>query len=489
MLKPFQVSLLSDIETPVSLFYKLSRGSDTAFLFESSDGDRRTARFSILGIDPLLSLRYQDGQVTMTDSTGKESEREPCADLFERLQELQVAHGLCGPAHSQEELPFTAGWVGYLGYGMTRYFEGTPQQSHDPLGVPDAYMALYDTAVVFDHLYRRIRFISYRTEAEARQLWAQVQAAVDEHANGSVKNTLQPIYYQDDMSDASIFEGVANSVTREHFCQRVQEAQAYIREGQVFQIVLAQRFSLPVHGQPLDIYRVVQSLNPSPYAYYLQFPEFVYLGSSPETFVTVNGDNIVLRALAGTRPRGQTPMEDEAMMAELRASEKEMAEHRMLVDLARNDLGRVCQAGTVRVGELARLLKYSHVMHLSTEVFGRLQAGQNGFSALKSCFPRGTVSGAPKIRAMELLSRLESERRGIYAGFVGYFDQAGNADGAIAIRSVLIKDGVAHVHAGAGIVHDSTPEGEYEETRNKAKSILKAVRIAERISQYASPCC
>lgn len=223
------------------------------------------------------------------------------------------------------------------------------------------------------------------------------------------------------------------------------------------------------------------SLNPSPYAYFLKFPRFAYVGSSPETFVSCHDGEVVLRALAGTRPRGTTPEADERLAAELRADEKELAEHRMLVDLGRNDLGKTCRVGSVKIGEIAKIVRYTHVMHLATEISGRLREDKNAFDVFQSCFPRGTVSGAPKIRAMQLLSQLEPEHRGIYSGVVGYIDREGNMDGAIAIRSALIKNGHAHVNAGAGIVHDSDPKSEYEETRNKAKSMLKAIRLAERM--------
>jgi anthranilate synthase component 1 len=263
----------------------------------------------------------------------------------------------------------------------------------------------------------------------------------------------------------------------------VQEAQGYIAEGQVFQIVVAQRFALPAVASALDIYRILQALNPSPYAYLLRLPGFEYLGSSPETFVKCANGQVLLRAIAGTRRRGRDEAEDALMAEELQQCEKELAEHHMLVDLGRNDLGRVCRVGSVKPGALAQLVKYTHVMHLATEISGQLAPDKNCFDVFRSCFPRGTVSGAPKVRAMELLSRLEKERRGVYSGVVGYFDFRGNIDGAIAIRSALIKDGVAHVTAGAGVVFDSVPHEEYLETRNKARSVLQSIAAANTLAK------
>jgi anthranilate synthase component 1 len=282
------------------------------------------------------------------------------------------------------------------------------------------------------------------------------------------------------LSEQEIFDGVTGPFTKDSFLNSVRKTKQFIREGQAFQIVLSQRFSVGVKKPAIDIYRYLQATNPSPYAYFLKCPDFVYLGSSPETFVRCTQGHALLRAIAGTRPRGKNEEEDVQLAKELKANEKEMAEHRMLVDLGRNDLGRVSKPGTVHIGEIACLTKYTHVMHLFTEVMGQLDAGKTSFDVFQSCFPAGTVSGAPKVRAMQLLFELEPEQRGVYSGSVGYFDLAGNMDGAIAIRSALIKDGFAHVNAGGGIVFDSDPETEYNETRNKAKSILQAIKLAQK---------
>ncbi len=478
MASPTVITFLSDVETPVSLFHKVSSDESIAFLLESTDGDSRLARYSFIGLSPRKSVLFRNGMAVVMDHLTGQEEMVTFENPLHVLQELQVQ--VLNPEDARPDFPFSGGWVGYMGYGATRYFDAIPQQEVDPLGVPDGYYGLYDTVLLYDHLYRRITFLSYRDEEKAKELWEDVSQRLAYNAS------LRPMYYNKDIPDEAIFERVTGPMSQERFCEAVRQAKSYIQEGQVFQIVVAHRFSLPLTSAPIDVYRAIQSINPSPYSYVLKFPDFVYLGSSPETFVKCHNGKVILRALAGTRPRGRTMSEDQALEAELLASAKEMAEHRMLVDLGRNDLGRVCNVGTVEVGPIATLSRYTHVMHLATELTGTLRSDKSAYDVFQSCFPRGTVSGAPKIRAMHLLAELEPERRGVYSGVVGYFDHYGNMDGAIAIRSTLIKDGFAHVHAGAGVVYDSEPLAEYEETRNKAKSILKAIQIAERIGHHVS---
>lgn len=476
---PLVETLLSDVETPVSLFYKLTQSARTAFLFESAEGDRRVARFSFMGVDPCLSVMIAEGQATVCHHRQHTTQRVACDDPTALLADLAQAHlPVVAPKTGLlKTFPFTAGWVGVMGYGATRYFEAVPQQAENPQGTPDGAYGLYDSVIVFDHLFRRLYLISYAPPDEAAAWLARVRAAIADH------HTAPPaLCYPPDASLPDPFAGVQSAVGEAAFKQGVAQAKAYIAEGQAFQIVLSHRFYRPVSASPLTVYRTLQAVNPSPYAYFLQFPEFAYLGSSPETYVSCLEGRVTLRALAGTRPRGATPAEDAALAASLRADEKELAEHRMLVDLGRNDLGRVCRAATVTTGEIGCITWYTHVMHLATEISGDLQPGKTAYDVFRSCFPRGTVSGAPKIRAMELLATMEHERRGFYAGAVGYFDIDGNMDGAIAIRSALIRDGQAHVNAGAGLVADSTPEGEWQETRNKARSVLTALALAEQMS-------
>jgi anthranilate synthase component 1 len=480
---PFAQSFSADLGTPVALFHKLSRSEPFSFLFESTEGDARLARYSFLSTDPCLTVKFDHGMVTVQSKDGVPHEERldnPIDFLRTKLSAFRKA--IEGDATNKESafstflqnhdnLPFLGGFVGYMGYGACAYTEKIPQQKTDVLNVPDGYYGLYDAVAVFDHQYRRVTILSLRGKEHVEQLVQKILAGSD----------LKPLPIDNTkLSKKEIYESVSTSVDKDTYIDSVERAKEFVREGQAFQVVVAQRFSLPTTAAPIDIYRMLQATNPSPYAYFLKFPEFVYLGSSPETFVQSQDGNLMLRAIAGTRRRGLDSAHDLLLQEELKSDEKEMAEHRMLVDLGRNDLGRVSTAGTIRVGELACLTKYTHVMHLETEIRGTLSPQHDMFDAFQSCFPAGTVSGAPKVRAMELLSELETERRGIYSGAVGYFDWRGSMDGAIAIRSALIKDSVAHVNAGGGIVYDSQPELEFEESRNKAMGVLQAVKLAER---------
>src|SRR4030095_1243145 len=407
---PAIISLLSDIGTPVSVFHKLSKNELVAFLFESTEGDSRLARYSFVGVDPINTIEFSGGQATVRDysadraeaqhggaPTEESSRRQAAVRSYELNNPLEYLRAVLEKARARgiggfPDLPFSGGLVGYLGYGATRYFENIPQQDADPLQVPIGHYGLYDSIIVFDHQYRRIKVVSYRGMEHARSLVERLTAP----------SALSPLPdLTDSLSDGDVFEDVSGPFTREDFMDLVEKSKQYIREGQVFRIVVSQRFSLPVSASPLDVYRVLQALNPSPYAYLLKCPGFSYLGSSPETFVKCHNGRVILRALAGTRPRGYTEEEDERLAEELRSDEKELAEHRMLVDLGRNDLGRICQAGSVQVGCIAVVTKYTHVMHLATEISGNLACGKTSFDAFQSCFPRGTVSGAPKIRAMQ----------------------------------------------------------------------------------------
>jgi anthranilate synthase component 1 len=488
---PASISFASDIGTPIAIFEKLSSSEDYAFLFESTEGDGRLARYSFIGVDPLLVVKINDGYAITTNRITREKVQQATSNPIKFLEKISAEYASkLGPTAVHEgdkdsspishimsvhqDLPFLNGFVGYMGYEACTYIEPIPRHKRDLLAVPDAYYGFYDSIVVFDHQFRRVSIISWRGEEHANSLLDKI----------TKQSTLKPLKLDlKPLSEDTIFHGVETSVSKHDFIRSVNKAKEYIGEGQFFQIVLSQRFSLPAVTSPVDMYRMLVATNPSPYAYYLKFPEFTYLGSSPETFVQCRNRFLLLRALAGTRPRGATPEEDAVLADELKKDEKEMAEHSMLVDLGRNDLGKVSIPGSVRYGEIGFLTKYTHVMHMATEITGELAPEATGFDAFQSCFPAGTVSGAPKVRAMQLIAELEPESRGVYSGSVGYFDLDGNLDGAIAIRSALIKDGRVHVNAGAGIVYDSQPEIEYQETRNKAKSVLQAVKLAERAAQ------
>ena len=453
-----------------------------AAVYRRTEGDGRLARFSFLGVDPLFTVSIKNGQAVISRDGRDETQsvENPVSFLQRdsRAQYRELENSGASAEKSQHcggvslgELPFFGGLVGYMGYAGAGYIEKIERQAQDPFGVPDAYYGFYDAIVAFDHQYRRISVVSHRGESHAYQLMKQTMSR-----SGLVPLRLEPTA----LTEEELFDGVSGPFDQAAYEKSVKQAKQFIHEGQAFQIVVAQRFSMESNSDPIDIYRMLQATNPSPYAYYLKCPHFEYIGSSPETFVRCREGQVMLRAIAGTRPRGITVEQDEQLAVELRANEKEdTAEHRMLVDLGRNDLGRVCTPGSIKLGELASLTRYTHVMHLATEISGRLAPDKTSFDAFQSCFPAGTVSGAPKVRAMQLLTQLEPEQRGIYSGAVGYFDLHGNMDGAIAIRSALVKDGMVHVNAGAGIVFDSDPEMEYYETRNKAKSLIQAVKLAE----------
>ncbi len=457
----------------MSAFHRLSQGETNAFLFESSEGDKRLARYSFIGVDPVKTISFKKGMVTIRDNVANRIDTSIVANPLQLLKEILKEEEI-EPADNLN-FPFTAGLVGYLGYGATRYFDGIEQQQLAPYDIPDGYYGLYDSSVLYDHFKRRINIISYRGEEHARHLAERLVSG----------RALSPLIDDGgELSDEAIAADFSGPFSQKTFMALVSRAKKFILEGQIFQIVVSQRFSLPVRSRPIDIYRILQAINPSPYAYFLKCPDFSYFGSSPETFVSCNDGTVTLRALAGTKPRGRTDEEDAEIATGLATDEKELAEHRMLVDLGRNDLGRVCRPGTVKVGPIATITKYTHVMHLATEITGQLQENKTAYEVFQSCFPRGTVSGAPKIRAMKLLETLEPEQRGIYSGVVGYFDAGGNMDGAIAIRSALVKDGIVHINAGAGVVYDSDPKSEYQETLNKARSVMKAVKLAERASAW-----
>ncbi|MFM7389505.1 MAG: anthranilate synthase component I family protein [Vampirovibrionales bacterium] len=474
-----QHRMLCDITTPLRLFSALRQHSPQAALLESTDGDSRLARFSIIGINPLWRVWVKDGLLCWQNETGQVLEQGRIHDPLHWLEEQRLAwlhNNAIDPECLQHLEGFKGGWLGYVGYNTTQYYEGIPQQHADPLCVPDVYMGFYDVFIVFDHLKRTLTLNSFRGASETELLWEYVQTACQlAHAMPSLDDVqaLVPTEIDD------LFSPFQTPLSKEAFCQQVEHCKQLIVQGEVFQIVLAQRFHTEVGNlDPLTVYRTLMATNPSPYAYVLQFPEFSYVGSSPETFVQCQNNTVVLRALAGTRRRGRSAEEDAQLAAELKADEKELAEHRMLVDLARNDLGRVCELGSIEVGTLAELHYYTHVMHLATEVKGQRRPDRKAIDVLRSVLPRGTVSGAPKIRAQQHLASLEPERRGIYAGFVGFLDTLGEANTCIAIRSVLMKNGQAHVQAGAGVVMDSVPELEYNETRNKARSVVEALHQA-----------
>ena len=474
-LVPVWREVLGDLETPVGAYRKLG-GEPNSFLLESVEHGERWGRYSFIGCDPFLVMTSRDGVVSFegTPPKGVEDAPDPLAAV-ERALDAYRAPALAGLP------PLHGGAVGYIGYDTVRYIERLPQTTNDDLQMPELWLLFTGRLLVFDHLRQRLTVISNVAIGDdpARQYDEAVSSAealVARLANTPTQGRPVSPTLEADIGD------VRSNVGSDTFKASVEKAKEHIAAGDIFQVVVSQRFEMPTSADPFDVYRVLRLINPSPYMFFLQYPGSALVGSSPEPHVKVLGRQAIIRPIAGTRPRGVTEEEDRKLADELLADEKERAEHVMLVDLARNDLGRVCTPGTVRVEELMEVERYSHVMHIVSEVHGDIAPSRTAFDAFKWAFPAGTVSGAPKIRAMEIIDDLEETRRGPYAGAVGYFDFSGNLDTCITLRTALIKDGTAYVQAGAGIVADSVPETENEECRNKARALLSAIKAAEELS-------
>lgn len=476
---PVWRDILADLETPVSAFLKLTEG-DFAFLLESVEGGEHVARYSFLGAQPMLLFRSKGDTVLIEQGGSLQVHR-----LRQGEDPLHVLKGLMSQFHlaTLPDLPrFCGGFVGYIGYDMVRFFERLPDLTADDLQLPDCFLMLADSLVVFDHLRRRMRvFVNAFVDQEPEKAYDAAVQRVEQLLDRLETRTLNP-HLLNRGTQASVAERmVTGSFSREGFEEIVLQAKEYIAAGDIIQVVLSQRFETTALATPINIYRALRSINPSPYMFYLSFGDLKLIGSSPEVLVSCFGTKVITRPLAGTRPRGQTPEEDAELERDLLSDPKERAEHIMLVDLGRNDLGRVCKIGTVRTTELMKVERYSHVMHIYSTVEGELDTERyDVFDALRATFPAGTVSGAPKIRAMEIIEELEPTKRGPYAGSVGYFSFNGNMDMAITIRTIVLKGRKAYVQAGAGIVADSTPEREYQETVNKARALLAAIEMAER---------
>ncbi len=455
-LVPVYRELMADLETPVSAYLKVASG-DYSFLLESVEGGERLARYSFIGTEPSLVLR-----------TGADNPVDPLIMIEKTFKQFQPV-AIAG-------LPrFHGGRVGYLSYEVARYFERLPSPERDSLGLPESLLMMADTLLVFDHLTHKIKVVSHAfLNGDVN---AAYQAAVDK-IDGLVERLRKPIAAEAPPA-ASTEYPVLSNLSQAEFEAIVLRTKEHIFAGDIIQAVLSQRLSKRTEAGPLAIYRALRSVNPSPYMYYLHLGDFHIVGASPELLVRVEDGVISNHPIAGTRRRDRDAARDEALAEELKNDEKERAEHLMLVDLGRNDIGRISEPGTVQVTQFMDIERYSHVMHLVSHVQGKLRAGFSQFDALRACFPAGTVSGAPKIRAMEIIADLEPDKRGPYAGAVGYFDFSGNMDTAIGIRTIVIKDGVAYVQAGGGIVADSVAENEYQESLNKAQALLTAIKQAE----------
>lgn len=474
---PITKRITADLLTPVSAYLRLAGGGQASFLLESIEGGEKVARYSFLGVNPYRRLRYRDGVAEIVEAGRTEIRT---ANLFAELRRLTRAYR---PVAWSGLPPFTSGAVGYFAYDVARLLERLPDRAQDDLNLPDAQLLFFSRLLAFDHLQNQILLIAnvFAGGRSRNRLRRQYNQAVKE-LEAMARTLDQPL-----RRPAASRPGgrarplqVESNFRRDDYLTAVRRAQRYIRAGDIYQVVLSQRFQVPIRTDPFSIYRALRIVNPSPYMYFLDLGDLQVVGSSPEMLVKVQGRTAFYRPIAGTRPRGASEEEDRRLEQHLKQSAKERAEHIMLVDLGRNDLGRVCEYGTVRVDDLMFVERYSHVMHLVSSLRGRLRRNVDCFDALAACFPAGTVTGAPKIRAMEIIDELEPTRRGLYAGCVCYLDFSGNLDSCIAIRTMVVKDGMAYVQAGGGVVADSRPEREYQETLNKARALLAAIELAEK---------
>ncbi|HTQ98314.1 MAG TPA: anthranilate synthase component I [Candidatus Acidoferrum sp.] len=466
----------ADLLTPVSAYLRIAQGARHSFLLESVEGGEKIARYTFAGANPEEVFRYAGGACVLESRNRMIwEERDPISFLRAHMSKFQ-------PVRVPGLPPLVAGAIGYFSYDMVRLIERLPKRLRDEIGLYDAMLMFYRGLIAFDHVQHKLWVVRNVYTEGPGTLRSKYNAAVKE-----IRRTREllevPVESEKprkapSSSNRRKFK-VASNVKRAEYLQAVRKAQQYIRAGDIFQVVISQRFSAKTKASPFDVYRELRALNPSPYLFYLQMNDVHVVGSSPEMLVKVQGKDVFYRPIAGTRWRGKDEGEDLRLEKEMLASEKERAEHIMLVDLGRNDLGRVCEYGSVKVEKLMTVERYSHVMHLVSSLRGRLREDVDCFDALMSCFPAGTVSGAPKVRAMEIIEELEKTRRGIYAGGILYLDFAGNLDSCIALRTMVIKNGVAHVQAGGGIVADSTPRGEFDESVNKSKALLRALETAQ----------
>jgi anthranilate synthase component I len=464
----------ADLLTPVSAYLRVAQGARYSFLLESVEGGEKIARYTFAGANPEEVFRYASGACVL-ESRDRIiwEERDPISFLRERMARFQ-------PVRLPGLPPLVAGAIGYFSYDMVRLIERLPKRLRDDIGLYDAMLMFYRGLLAFDHVQHRLWIVRNVYTEGPGTLRAKYNKAVKEIRR--TRQMLEEPVARERPAKKKAAKSRAPQVTSnfrpKEYLEAVRRAKKYIREGDIFQVVLSQRFSAKTKAAPFDIYRELRALNPSPYLFYLQLNDVHVVGSSPEMLVKVQGREVFYRPIAGTRWRGKDEAEDVRLEREMLASEKERAEHIMLVDLGRNDLGRVCEYGSVQVEKLMSVERYSHVMHLVSSLRGKLREDVDCFDALMSCFPAGTVSGAPKVRAMEIIEEFEKTRRGIYGGGILYLDFAGNLDSCIALRTMIIKNGVAHVQAGGGIVADSTPAGEFRESVNKSKALLRALECA-----------
>lgn len=477
---PVYAEVLADLETPVSAYLKVARGP-WSFLLESVEGGQHIARYSFIGTEPYMTLRFEDGQAHAVQGGYKQS-----MPFTDPLRVLESHLSSYRPVRLPDLPRFVGGAVGYLTYETVACFERLPVPDRGGYSIPLGMWQFVDTLLVFDHLKHKIKIISHvhlDTEDLAGE-YQRVTAKIRDLAS-RLRDPLPSDRTIDDHPRAASQRAPtkpSSNATPERYAAMVNKAKEYIAAGDAFQVVPSQRFSRAITAEPFTIYRSLRTINPSPYMFFLHTPECDVVGASPELLVRVEDGLVTTHPIAGTRPRGRDEEHDQALADELIGDEKERAEHLMLVDLGRNDIGRVATPGSVRVPNFMSVERFSHVMHIVSHVTGRLRDDMSALDALRAVFPAGTVSGAPKIRAMEIIAELEGERRGIYAGAVGHVGFNGDLDTCIALRTMLVKDGVAYVQAGGGVVADSDPMSEYQESCNKAAALLRAIEEAERLS-------
>jgi len=473
---PVYREILADMETPVSAFQKIDDGRHS-FLLESMEGGEKWARYSFLGSRPSVVVR-SFGRTVEIISDGKNQKRSFKRDPLEVIKKVLSAYD---PVPDPSLPRFYGGAVGFMGYDVVRFFEELPDRVKSGLDIPDVFFMITDTLVIFDNITHLIKVVS-NAHVKGRSAEAAYREATKK-INALVRKLKAGVKGQGARSKKKTKTSghtLTSNFTQPQYEQAVLKAKEYIRAGDIFQVVPSQRFQTKINVEPYEIYRALRLVNPSPYMYFLRCGDATVVGASPEVMVRLEGGRIDLRPIAGTRRRGATEEEDKALAGELLADPKERAEHIMLVDLGRNDVGRVSEPGSVKVSELMVIERYSHVMHIVSNVRGSLSVNNDSYDVIRACFPAGTVSGAPKIRAMQIIDELEPTRRGPYAGAVGYFGFSGNMDTCITIRTLVIKDYVAYIQAGGGVVADSDPAAEYQETVNKAKAMMRAVEMAEK---------
>jgi anthranilate synthase component I len=470
---PVWKAVTADLLTPVLAYLKIESGGSHAFLLESVEGGEKIARYSFIGCNPYLIIRAKGEVVEIIRGEDSKKRKGRLIDVMRKVTERQRPVKMAGLP------PFTGGAVGYFAYDTVRWVENIPQKSEDDLQLDDAVMMFFSNVLAFDHVRQQILIISNALLDEgASNLEIRYEKAVGEI--GSLEAMLsRPARTPEFGESATDTIKIRSNFSKADYLKAVEKGKEYIKAGDIFQVVLSQRFTATITSEPFNLYRALRMVNPSPYMFFLKLSDHNVIGSSPEMLVKIVGGTAFYRPIAGTRPRGANDDEDALLAEELKADEKEKAEHIMLVDLGRNDLGKVCQYGTVEVVDLMLVEKYSHVMHLVSSLRGQLRQDVDRFDALMACFPAGTVTGAPKVRAMEIIDELEPSRRSVYAGAILYLDFSGNLDCCIAIRTLVVKDGKVYIQAGGGIVADSVPEREFQETINKSRALVKAVELAE----------